>query len=528
MKQVRVNRRQVCLLALGAAASGRVLAQSGPGPDADALHVLNRLAYGPLAGDVGRVMQIGVDAYIAEQLHPENIAMPQALLRQLDALDTTRLSQRELIVQFREAQQAAKNETEDGKAQRRELYQRLTLQAGEARLLRALQSPAQLQEVMVDFWFNHFNVFIGKGLDRVLVENYERVAIRPYALGRFRDLLGATAHHPAMLFYLDNWQSVVAGYQAPRAAGALAKTSGLNENYARELMELHTLGVDGGYSQTDVTELARMLTGWTFNPRLRGGESIFYFDPQRHDNGDKQWLGRHVRGRGQVEGEEALDVLAAHPATARRIGYAITQYFVQDEPPPALVERLSRRFLDTGGDIRAVLKTLFDSAEFRAPRVSGAKFKTPYRYLLSAVRASGIAVTNVRPLLATAYQLGMPLYGCQTPDGYKNTEDAWLNPDAITRRVNFATAFASGRLPFARPMEMVDPGGIGKAALKRPVDTPANTPFNPAWATEPVNAAAVLGLLGSSISARTREAVAQAEPGLRAALVLGSPDFMRH
>ena len=526
MKLVRVNRRQVCLLALGAAVSGRVLAQSGS--EADALHVLNRLAYGPAPGDVARVMQMGVDAYIAQQLHPENIAMPQNLQQQLDALETTRLSQRDLIVQFREAQQAAKNESEEGKAERREFYQHLTLQAGEARLLRALQSPAQLQEVMVDFWFNHFNVFIGKGLDRVLVENYERVAIRPYALGRFRDLLGATAHHPAMLFYLDNWQSVVEGYRAPRGSIALAKTSGLNENYARELMELHTLGVDGGYSQADVTELARMLTGWTFNPRLGNGESIFYFDAQRHDNGDKQWLGRRVRGRGQTEGEEALDVLATHPATAHRIGYKLAQYFVMDEPPPVLVKQLARRFLDTGGDIRAVLKTLFDSAEFRAPRASGAKFKTPYRYLLSAVRASGFAVTNVRPLLATAYQLGMPLYGCQTPDGYKNTEEAWLNPDAITRRVNFATAFASGRLPFARPMVAADTAGVGKAALKRPVDKPPNAQFNAAWATEPVDAAAVLAVLGSGISARTRVAVAQAEPGLRAALVLGSPDFMRH
>ena len=513
MNLVHVTRRQACVGGLAALASSRVLAQSTVEADAPALHGLNRLAYGPAPADLGRVMQMGMERYIDEQLRPERIPMPQALQRQLDALDTTRLSQRELIVQFRAAQQAAKNDSEEGKAQRRAWYQRLTLQAGEARLLRALQSPAQLQEVMVDFWFNHFNVFIGKGLDRVLVENYEREAIRPYTMGRFRDLLGATAHHPAMLFYLDNWLSAAPGYQPPRAAGPFAQASGLNENYARELMELHTLGVDGGYGQSDVTELARMLTGWTLNPRLRNGDSAFYFDARRHDHGDKLWMGRRVHGRGQAEGEEALDVLATHPATARHITYQLAQYFVQDEPPPALVDRLSRRFLASDGDIRAVLKMLFDSAEFRAPQVVNAKFKTPYRYLMSAVRASGLAVTNVRPLLATAYQLGMPLYGCLTPDGYKNTEEAWLNPEAITRRVNFATAFASGRLPFARPMDEADMQGAG---------------FNPAWATPPVQVDAVLGVLGSGISARTRATVMQSEPALRAALVLGSPDFMRH
>jgi uncharacterized protein (DUF1800 family) len=524
MTSVHVNRRQVCLLGVAALVAGRVSAQ--PESGVEALHVLNRLAYGPAPGDIARVVQMSVARYIDGQLHPERLPLPPALAQQLDALDTTRLSQRELIRQFREAQQSARNDSEEAKAQRREFYQRLTLQAGEARLLRALQSPAQLQEVMVDFWFNHFNVFIGKGLDRALVENYEREAIRPYAMGRFRDLLRATAHHPAMLFYLDNWQSVAAGYQQPGATGPASKASGLNENYARELMELHTLGVDGGYAQADVTELARMLTGWTFNPRMGAGDSAFYFDPKRHDNGEKQWLGRRVAGRGQAEGEEALDVLAMHPATARRIGYKLAQYFVSDEPPPALVELLSRRFLDTGGDIRGLLKTLFDSAEFRAPRSVAAKFKTPYRYLVSAVRASGIAISNVRPLVATAYQLGMPLYGCQTPDGYKNTEVAWLNPEAITRRINFANAFASGRLPFARPMDDTAMGGVGKAGLQREVDRASAARFNPAWATAPIDVEVVLGVLDSGISARTRDVVAQADPGLRAALVLGSPDFM--
>jgi uncharacterized protein (DUF1800 family) len=390
---------------------------------------------------------------------------------------------------------------------------------------------------MVDFWFNHFNVFAGKGLDRVLVENYEREAIRPYAMGRFRDLLGATAKHPAMLFYLDNWMSAAPGYQPPRFAGPLAKATGLNENYARELMELHTLGVDGGYTQKDVTELARVLTGWTLNPRATSGPSVFAFDARRHDDGDKEWLGRHVAPQGQAEGEFALDVLAAHPSTAHHIAYELAQYFVADQPSPALVDRLAQRFRQTGGDTTAVLKTLFDSPEFRAPSARGTKFKTPYQYVVSTVRASALPVSNVRPLLLTLYQLGMPLYGCQTPDGYKNTEEAWLNPDAVTRRITFATAFASGRLPFARPIDAADSAGATMKAMQRVADkgerndmgdkNPSGQ-FNPAWATPPVDANALLLALGDGVSSKTRSAVAQTAPELRAALVLGSPDFMRH
>jgi uncharacterized protein (DUF1800 family) len=332
-----------------------------------------------------------------------------------------------------------------------------------------------------------------------------------------------------MLFYLDNWLSTAPGFQANRAGGPLAKASGLNENYARELMELHTLGVDGGYSQKDVTELARMLTGWTINPRAAtGADSVFYFDAPRHDGGDKDWLGRHVAGRGQAEGEWALDVLASSPATARHISFELAQYFVADAPPPELVDHLARRFVQTDGDIRAVLKTLFTSPEFRDPKFHAAKFKSPYQYVVSTVRASDLPINNVRPLLATLSGLGEPLYGCQTPDGYKNTEDAWLNPDAITRRINFATAFASGKLPFARPMDTTDASGTGPKAMLRTADKLGDAKFNPNWSTARVDADALLATLSGSISAKTRGAVAKADPALRAALVLGSPDFMHH
>jgi uncharacterized protein (DUF1800 family) len=514
------------------------LCQAAPpmSSEAEALHVLNRLSFGPAPSDLAHVMDVGVALYLDEQLHPERIEIPAALRQRLAGMASLNYSQRDLVQRFREVNVAAKGEADAGKDERRQFFQEVATQAADARLLRAVQSPRQLEEVMVDFWFNHFNVYEGKGLDRVLVGNYEREAIRPFAFGRFRDLLGATAHHPAMMFYLDNWLSVAPDYRVPRDGKPLGKASGLNENYARELMELHTLGVDGGYTQRDVTELARMLTGWTLNPRESrkpgqmdevGVASIFHFDARRHDDGDKEWLGHHVGSRGQAEGEWALDVLASHPATAHHIAFKLAQYFVADQPPAALVDRLAKRFADTDGDIRSVLTLLFDSAEFRSPLQHASKFKTPYQYVISALRAGALPVTNLRPILATLYQFGMPLYGCQTPDGYKNTEEAWLNPDAITRRITFATALASGKMPLARPVDQRDTVPMTAKGLARTAERMADNKFNPNWATPPLQVPSLLLTLGSNISAKTRAAVEQSEPGLRAAMVLGSPDFMR-
>ena len=514
---------------------------AGVGGDALVAHVLNRVAFGPRPGDVERVRRIGIDAYIDEQLQPERIGVADSLTQRLAALDVQRLPAGTLIDGYRNEQRAARvalaaqagkaPDTEavaDGKdevlAKRRQAYRRLALQTSEARLVQAIESPRQLQEVMTDFWFNHFNVFIGKDLDRALVSNYERDAIRPYALGHFRDLLGATAKHPAMLFYLDNWLSTGADAAVNRNA---KQRAGLNENYARELMELHTLGVEnegrsggavGHYTQQDVTELARMLTGWTFDGRAtgRGGplegvesQALFIFAPRRHDTGTKVWLGRTIAANGAQEGEYALDVLAMHPGTARHIGFELAQYFVADQPPPALVDRLAARYLATDGDIREVLRTLLYSAEFRDPAAMTAKFKTPYQYVVSAARASGVPIVNVQPLVGTLVQLGMPLYGCQTPDGYKNTEAAWLNPEGMTRRINFATALASGRL------------GIDR---QPPVPAIAGLPADSLPALQPVP---LLETLGSTIGDRTRGVVLGTEPQLAAALVLGSPDFMR-
>jgi uncharacterized protein (DUF1800 family) len=468
-------------------AAAALAAQAEPlsGPAA-AVHVLNRLAYGPAPGDIERVTQMGVARYIDSQLYPEALELPAALNERLAALDTVQRSSGEVLGDFLAVRDMVKDETDGAKAMRREVLGRIATQAAEARIARAVASPRQLEEVMVDFWFNHFNVFSGKGQVKPLVASYERDAIRPYVFGSFRDMLGATAKHPAMLYYLDNYVS---------------KAGGLNENYARELMELHTLGVDKGYTQKDVTELARMLTGWTFAPRqLVARNETFRFDPKRHDNGEKQWLGRAVKPQGQAEGEYALDVLAVHPATARHVSYKLAQYFVADQPPPALVERMAQTWIASRGDIRSVLKTLFASEEFMAPEAQGAKFKTPYQFVISAARAAqagtggaagtaGMAaapLAEVKPVMGVLDRLGMPLYGCQTPDGYKNTQAAWLNPDALSRRIGYAATLAQG-----------------------------------------VDVAVVQAALGESVSPRTQGIVASSPQKLRTAMLLGSPDFMQ-
>jgi uncharacterized protein (DUF1800 family) len=304
-------------------------------------------------------------------------------------------------------------------------------------------------------------------------------------------------------------------------------------------MELHTLGVDGGYSQRDVTELARMLTGWTFEQRrlAQGGEG-FRFEPRRHDGGAKTWLGHEIAPAGQQEGEYALDVLANHPATARHVSYQLAQYFVSDTPPPALVERMAGTWLATQGDIRAVLKTMFASREFMSAGAAGAKFKTPYQFVVSAVRAGAAPVANVGPLVNTMNQLGMPLYGCQTPDGYKNTQDAWLNPDALTRRITFATALAAGKLPLAtQPVtpqpwpaqgRTMDMNMAGSDAMPPAAAMAAPAPPAPAAPPmAPLDPALLQATLAGSISQHTLAIVQRNPDNLKAAMLLGSPDFMQ-
>src|SRR5579872_3600787 len=333
----------------------------------------------------------------------------------------------------------------------------------EGKLLRAIYSDRQLQEVMTDFWFNHFNVFMGKGPDRYLLTSYERDVIRPRALGKFEDLLVATAQSPAMLFYLDNWLSV--GPNSDVAIGVPKKANnqtrerirsknqtnkskgqrnGLNENYGRELMELHTLGVNGGYTQQDVTEVARVFTGWTLKePRQGGG---FTFEERTHEPGNKTVLGHRIKQKGEKEGLEVLHILAHNPSTAKFICNKLAMRFVSDDPPPALVDRMAQTFLKKQGNIREVLETMLESPEFWAPDTYRAKVKTPLEFVVSAVRASGADVTDAMPIAHQLQNMGMPLFGMQPPTGYSMKADAWVNSSALLGRMNFAMALTSGKL----------------------------------------------------------------------------------
>ncbi|MGH7114139.1 MAG: DUF1800 domain-containing protein [Stellaceae bacterium] len=473
--------------------------------DRQVVHVLNRLAFGPTLDDFNYVKTIGVERYIAEQLDPKAIEEPIELRFRLAQLPTLGLDADELRGLYGPLRPVAGIKPSLDEVRAQQARARLVVrEAAEARILKAVLSRRQLQQVMVNFWFNHFNIFSGKGLDRVWIGNYEDQAIRPHALGRFRDLLLAVAEHPAMLVYLDNTQNA-----APGSPGARGAASGLNENFAREVMELHTLGVNGGYTQDDVTTLARVLTGWRVNPpgseKFPGVAAIF--DGMRHDYSPKMFLGRRLAAGGRAQGEEALDILAGSPATAHHIAYQLAQYFVADVPPPALVDRLAARFLATGGDIRQVLETLFASPEFWDS--AGQKYKTPYEYVISAVRAAGVPVNNPRPLIGWMSRFGMPLYGCETPDGYANTQQAWLSPEAAIQRISFAVAFARGGVPVS-----AQPAGDADGA--------ALLPHRP----DPVDPARLEEMFGASLSGSTRAAVEAASPGLRAALILGSPDFM--
>jgi uncharacterized protein (DUF1800 family) len=319
----------------------------------------------------------------------------------------------------------------------------------------------------VDFWFNHFNVFARKGQTGIYVGEYERDAIRPHVLGRFRDMLGATASHPAMLFYLDNWQSV-APHPGParRVNGAQNKRHerGLNENYARELLELHTLGVDGGYTQDDIVQVARALTGWTI--RRPGDGGGFRFAPNLHDRGSKTLLGQKIPAGGGIEdGERVLDVLAHHPSTAKNIAFKLAQRFVSDTPPQSLVERAAKRFQQSDGNLREVVRTIIRSPEFFAPGVRLAKVKTPFEFVASALRATGADVRTGHAITRTLGEMGMPLYMCQPPTGYDDTADTWVSSGALVTRINFAVALTRGQL---RGIELASSPHIDALALGAP------------------------------------------------------------
>jgi uncharacterized protein (DUF1800 family) len=379
----------------------------------------------------------------------------------------------------------------------------------EGKLYRAILSNRQLQEQLVDFWYNHFNVFLDKGNDRYMVPSYEREAIRPYVLGHFRDLLESTATSPAMLFYLDNWQSV-----APNAVrGGRGKQSrGLNENYGRELLELHTLGVDGGYTQKDVTEVARCFTGWTIkNPQ---GGSTFTYNDRVHDKGEKVVLGVTIpAGGGKDDGEKVLDILARHPSTARFISRELATRFVADNPPQELIDRMAKTFLDSNGDIRAVMNTMLTSKEFLSQGAYQSKVKTPFEMIVSSIRATGAEVDYAFPLANRIAQLGQPLYRKLEPTGYSNANAEWVNSAALLARMNFALDLTQNKVQGTK----VDQGRFHED----PTQTARLMLFtNPTASTREAIEKAIA-------EQKTKNPKAPPSPALVAGLVIGSPDFQK-
>jgi uncharacterized protein (DUF1800 family) len=589
-------------------AAGPLTAQKSNGipakPDTQTIvHVLNRIGFGPRAGDVERVQTMGLAAYIDAQLHPEKIddGAMQARLAEFTTLEMSayELSQKYFVpAQQLQRDQQIKNqkaEIKNAKAgdpdmamagstatppartppaqlppevrQARQMEQNVIQELVQAKVLRAALSERQLEEVLTDFWFNHFNVYIQKGQVRQYVTEYERDAIRPYVLGSFRDLLGATAKSPAMLFYLDNFQSSAPNQNPaqnpnlqniqrqlnnPRldparrqqlmqrleqARRPQQQARGLNENYARELMELHTLGVDGGYTQQDVQEVARAFTGWTIDRPQQGGS--FIVRPQMHDDRAKTILGVKFAGGGQEEGERVLDLLAKHPSTAHHIAFQLAQRFVADDPPKALVDRAAKTFLDTKGDLREVTRVIITSPEFFAKDAYRAKVKTPFEFVISAVRATGTNVVNAQPLVAAVATLGQPLYRCQPPTGYSQTADAWVNTGALLNRMNFAVSLVGdggrgmaadgrGRGGQAPPPNRPNagrgrgPGALGRTPLQ--VDIASLAPDTTAASRDRL----MKMLLAGDVSDATVKTISRAENAQQLiALTLGSPEFQR-
>lgn len=394
-------------------------------------HLLNRMTFGPRPGDVELVQKIGVEKYIDQQLHPERI-VDSAMKDRLAVTPSIGMSVADIYKNYPARQQATSLFTmaprlTQGLNPPRELLEELQKQ----KIIRAVHSERQLQEVMADFWFNHFNVFWSKGADRWLTTDFEMNAIRPNAMGKFKDLLMATAKSPAMLFYLDNFQST--------------SVRGINENYARELMELHTMGVDGGYTQKDVQEVARAFTGWSIEAPRRTGE--FVFRSRVHDSGKKIVLGHKINAGGVKDGEAVIDILAKHPSTARFIATKLVQRFVSDNPPESLVTRVAGVYRKTDGDIREMLRAIFTSPEFYSPQAVQSKTKSPFELAVSAIRALNGSTDGSRELAQMIGRMGQPLYQYQPPTGFPDWAEQWTSNGSVVERLNFAVALAANRIP---------------------------------------------------------------------------------
>jgi uncharacterized protein (DUF1800 family) len=405
----------------------------------------------------------------------------------------------------------------------------ITAQLQAAAVTRAIVSDAQLEEVLAAFWFNHFNVFSQKGAVRWMVPAYEREAIRPHVLGKFRDLVLATARHPAMLFYLDNWMSTRADLTMRRGPNG-GRQMGLNENYARELMELHTLGVDGGYTQQDVTEVARCFTGWTIDRPRDGGS--FLFRARAHDPGAKRVLGQTIpAGGGERDGERVIDLLVRHPSTARFISTKLARHFVADDPPAALVDRMAATFRSTDGDIRAVMTTLVTSPEFWSRDAYRAKIKTPFEVVVSAVRALDGRLDAARggaELAREVGRLGQPLYEAQPPTGYPDRAESWVNTGALLGRMNFALSLAHNRFRAASVDLDAVLGPTDRSQPAQVLDRLLAGVLHGA-ATPQTRAVLAAQLESPEITRTTGDdrVASDTDVAKLAALVLGSPEFQR-
>lgn len=544
-----------------------------------ARHVLNRLAFGPRPGEVDHVMAMGVDRWMARQLDPAGIP-DRAMDATLASYSTLSRNAAELLRDYPPpavvlAQQRLRGDSVAGAADSARLRamarenRRVVAEVASARVARGVASERQLQEVITDFWLNHFSVFAGKGLLRYYLADYEREAIRPHALGRFRDLLGAVAKSPAMLLYLDNAQSVADSARPTlatrrdarrqrRVAAAVERRResmndeqrarleavqarrprGLNENYARELLELHTLGVDGGYTQQDIIEVARALTGWTIRPP-RSGASAFLFNGATHDAGEKVVLGtRLAAGRGIEDGEQVLDLVARHPSTARFIARKLAVRLVSDTPPAALVERAAATFRQTDGDIREVVRTIVTSPEFFSRANYRAKVKSPFEVVVSAVRALGARPDTTAFTATVVGRLGQPIYGHQAPDGWPESGGEWMNTGAILQRINVGLTIAASRIPGARLSSWEPYAQLRAAPRESQVDAVIDLFLGGEASRE---TRAILASGENPFLSRQGEPPAMIDPSARATpraprltgldqvigLALGSPEFQR-
>ncbi len=507
-------------------------------------HLLSRLTFGPRPGDVERVRTMGVDRWIEEQLRPERIDDAK-VGRFLAGFETQRTSAAELQARYPRPNQllqqlGARGDrsrlTPEDSARLRQAGEGFRRMSGEvlsARVARALLSERQLQEVMTDFWLNHFSVYIQKGgPEPYLIAEYENRTIRPNALGKFRTLLGEVARSPAMLYYLDNWESSADSTRPrlaqPPGAAEIARAArqrrpgqqqlianrrrgGLNENYGRELLELHTLGVDGGYSQADVINVARALTGWTLRGPRQGQQGGSQFVPFMHDAGEKTVLGhRLAAGRGEQDAEDALDIVARHPATAHYIAFKLARRFVSDQPPVELVDRAADTFRRTDGDIREVVRLIVTSPEFFAHSAYRSKVKAPFEVVVSALRALD-AQPDATPRTALLVgMLGQPIYGHQAPNGWPETGGEWMNTGAILGRINFGLAIAASRVPGASATGWPDADQLRNAPLAQQVD------------------GVIAALLGGAVSPDTRAILMSGEnPFLKTAAALDTTPAMQ-